>query len=396
MSAPPRRGACPSLAAPMPTGDGLLLRIAPPAEGWRPAAVARLAEAAGRFGNGVLEVTSHGKLQARGFAPETVSSFATVLAEAGLAEGPPAVSAGPLAGEDPGEAADPRPLAAAISPALPPLAPKVAVVVDGGGALHLDALAADLRLRAAGGGCWHLSAGPEWLGLVSDAAAAEATLILLRRLSARGPEARMRNLLAAEGAAPLRHALDGLLRAAPPPPPVPPAEPIGLHPLRTGLALGVAGPFGTIRATALAGFARAAAAARALRPAPGRALLVLGLSPAEAEGLQKAAAGLGLVTRASDPRRRIAACPGAPACGGAEAATRPLAEALAVRPALLPEGGVLHVSGCAKGCAHPGAAALTLVGRAGAFGLVCGGTARSAPDLILPPGEVPDALERSA
>ena len=45
---------------------------------------------------------------------------------------------------------------------------------------------------------------------------------------------------------------------------------------------------------------------------------------------------------------RVIACTGAPGCLQAHAATRPLARALAPK---LTE--TLHVSGCAKGCAHP-------------------------------------------
>jgi precorrin-3B synthase len=36
----------------------------------------------------------------------------------------------------------------------------------------------------------------------------------------------------------------------------------------------------------------------------------------------------------------------------------------------LPETITLHVSGCAKGCAHPKAAAITLVGQNGRYALV--------------------------
>ncbi len=52
-------------------------------------------------------------------------------------------------------------------------------------------------------------------------------------------------------------------------------------------------------------------------------------------------------------------------------AWRPLA-----RPGL-----TLHVSGCAKGCAHAGPAALTLVGRDGRYDLVRNGRAGDAPTL---------------
>jgi precorrin-3B synthase len=39
----------------------------------------------------------------------------------------------------------------------------------------------------------------------------------------------------------------------------------------------------------------------------------------------------------------------------------------------------LHISGCAKGCAHPGATALTLVGGENGAGLVVDGTAKALP-----------------
>lgn len=64
MSTP--RGACPTLHEPMLTGDGLLVRLSPAGTGWRPAELSVLAEAAARFGSGMLEVTSRGNLQIRG------------------------------------------------------------------------------------------------------------------------------------------------------------------------------------------------------------------------------------------------------------------------------------------------------------------------------------------
>jgi precorrin-3B synthase len=52
----------------------------------------------------------------------------------------------------------------------------------------------------------------------------------------------------------------------------------------------------------------------------------------------------------ADPLRRVFACTGAPGCLQAHQPTRDLARALAP---LVPKGAVLHVSGCAKGCALP-------------------------------------------
>jgi precorrin-3B synthase len=74
----------------------------------------------------------------------------------------------------------------------------------------------------------------------------------------------------------------------------------------------------------------------------------------------------------------VVACTGAPSCPEAHAQTRRLAAALA------PHIGAdqrLHVSGCAKGCAHPGPSWVTLVGTINGFDLVRQGTTRDPPAL---------------
>ena len=81
-----------------------------------------------------------------------------------------------------------------------------------------------------------------------------------------------------------------------------------------------------------------------------------------------------LITRPDDPMLRVLACTGAPGCLQAHAATRDLARALA--PHLTQ---TLHVSGCAKGCAHPGAAPLTLTATPAGFNLIRDGSASGAP-----------------
>ncbi len=107
-----------------------------------------------------------------------------------------------------------------------------------------------------------------------------------------------------------------------------------------------------------------------LRITPWRMILV--------EGAKKAPDLPGLITRADDPMLKVIACTGAPGCPQALIATRPLARALS---SSLPKGTLLHIAGCAKGCAHPGPAALTLVGcPGGTLGLIRSGTAASHPD----------------
>jgi sulfite reductase beta subunit-like hemoprotein len=89
-----------------------------------------------------------------------------------------------------------------------------------------------------------------------------------------------------------------------------------------------------------------------------------------------AAHDLGLILDLADPRRRVAACVGAPACASASTDVRIAAEQFAP---LVGEGSFLHVSGCAKGCAHPRPAPVTLVGRDGLYDLVRNGGPSDTP-----------------
>jgi precorrin-3B synthase len=110
--------------------------------------------------------------------------------------------------------------------------------------------------------------------------------------------------------------------------------------------------------------------AAGLRLTPWRMILI--------EGLREMPAHDGIVADAGDPLLRIAACTGAPACEAAHAETRALAAALAPH---LPAAARLHVSGCAKGCAHRGLSDVTLVATADGFDLIRKGTTRDAPTL---------------
>jgi precorrin-3B synthase len=160
----------------------------------------------------------------------------------------------------------------------------------------------------------------------------------------------------------------------------PPRSPIGAFKLSKSHALGIGLPFGSMPAQNLIDLAARAShlGATEIRLAPSRALLFLSLSPSVCSMLLDTAAALGFVTAPIDPRTRIAACPGTPACASGRIATRAIAEAIAAQSAdLLDASLTLHISGCAKGCAHPGAAALTLVGDENGAGLVVDGTAKA-------------------
>ncbi|TPO07551.1 precorrin-3B synthase [Mesorhizobium sp. B1-1-5] len=446
MNAFSRRGACPALSAPMQTGDGLLVRLNPVAGGISPKSLIGLGESALRHGNGIMEVTARGSLQIRGLTAESARLLADEVDALGIEvrTGVP-VETGPLAGIDPEENADPRPVAERIRAAIeeagltPRLGPKVSVVVDGGGQLTMDALTADLRLkavRAAAGIWWSVSIAGDGrsakpLAAVDENAARDIAVAALRMVAEKGREAHTRDLSERQrdslagwhSFAPLSVLPDispsrgeiGSSRAGSPLSALeigesrgdkaisplegemsgrteggaveqqPTRSPIGTFTLTHTHALGIALPYGSMPAQNLIDLATQALhlGATEIRLAPGRALLFLGLSAPSS--LQSSATALGFVTDPADPRTRIAACPGTPACASGRIATRAVAETIAKESAdLLDASLTLHISGCAKGCAHPGTTALTLVGDENGAGLVVDGTAKTLPAAYRP------------
>ncbi|QKD03275.1 precorrin-3B synthase [Mesorhizobium loti] len=443
MNAFSRRGACPALSAPMQTGDGLLVRLNPVAGGLSPKLLIGLAESALRHGNGIMEVTARGSLQIRGLTAERTALLAAEVDALGIAVriGVP-VETGPLAGIDPQEIADPWPLAERIRVAIEEaglttrLGPKVSVIVDGGGQLTMDAVTADIRLkamRADAGVLWTVSVAVDGqrakrLATVEDDAARDITVAALRMVAEKGRDAHGRDLSERQLASLAGWLLTGLREAPPsvlpdisptrgeiglsspaspitnvaegaPAPKLPISPPvgemsgrteggaversrppIGLFDLNTGHALGIGLPFGSMPAQNLIDLASQASelGTSEIRLAPGRALLFLGQPSAANHPLQTTAATLGFVTSPTDPRTRIAACPGTPACASGHIATRDIAETIAAENADILDF-TLHISGCAKGCAHPGPAALTIVGGENGAGLVVNATAKALP-----------------
>jgi precorrin-3B synthase len=414
MNAPFRRGACPALSAPMPTGDGLLVRLSP-AGTIALDALAGLCTEARSHGNGIVEVTARGSIQVRGLTRASAPAFARAVATLGIdGDGHVPVITDPLAGLAPDAALDVYALAAALRDALAATAwaaginPKVSVVIDAGATLHLDAMAADVRLRA-GLGCdgphLHLALGGDAatavpIGWVAPEHAVETVTRLLAAIAARGRAARARDIVRGERMSALRVAAAEFLTDAPPPPARTRAEPIDTHRLHGGLvAYGVGLAFGHTDADALGQLIDAAkiVEARGIRAAPGRALLIVGVAPAMAPVLSAAADRLGFIVRPADPRRHIAACPGMPLCASAQAPTRTLGPAVATAAASLLDGSLtIHLSGCAKGCAHARAAALTMVGERGGCGVVVNGSACDRTLGSIPSDALPSCLARLA
>ena len=407
-----RRGVCPGLSAPLPTGDGLLVRMRPigpvalaPFEG--------LCALAAAHGNGIIEITARGSIQVRGLTATSAPRFAAEVAALGIAveDGVP-VRLNPLAGlaeeivDLTASAADLRCVLAHRALAAR-LSPKISVVLDGGGAVDMDVLTADVRVRAAcsqddavlqvGVGGDAASVVP--LGCVAITDGTETAVRLLDVLANRGRSARARDIVMTEGVGPFHSVVaDLLLGDVTPQIEVRRTDALGVHGLRNGSsAYGIGLTFGHAAASSLHALIEVAerAGASALIPAPSRVLIAVGLPSSDgASEFAAQAERLGFIVRADDPRRRVIACAGAPLCASGHIATRALAPLIA--EALHGKLGTIHLSGCAKGCAHPQKAALTIVGSVAGCALIANGSVRDTPFTAVAAEELSAAIAKFA
>jgi len=202
------RGACPTLATPLQTGDGLLARIVSN----EPIAVEKLrvlCDAAEAHGNGIIEITQRGSLQVRGLTAASAPNFSAIVKSFGIGtDNTPPLLTSPLLSLDAGESFDSTPLVAQLRTALRAdrpdfqgLGPKVSVLVDGGGNLHLDSLSADIRVEATSNFLYELSLAGDaqsasFVGYVSMNRVVACVEDLLRLIASWGPTARARDVVA--------------------------------------------------------------------------------------------------------------------------------------------------------------------------------------------------------
>jgi precorrin isomerase/sulfite reductase beta subunit-like hemoprotein len=394
MSAPRVRGWCPSLHEPMDAADGLIVRVKPYVRGLSAPELRRIAETAELFGSGRVELTRRGGLQVRGLEAAGAAAFAERVVQAGLASADPAVERRRNLLVDPAGGAGLKALAAAVEAwlerdqALAPLPAKFSFGFAPGPAFDADILALgdEGRILLVGGGL-----------AVSAPAPFEAIQRLTHAfldLAARQSTAprRMKALLAAIGADALLAEI-GLSAAAmrQSVEPVAPAVGVGAH----GVVLGVA--FGELSAGALRRVADMAErfGDGSIALGPGRTIWFAGVASGSAPSLLAEAEGDGFLIRPDDRALRLHACVGRAGC----ARTRSDVRADAWRLAHLAPSGGLHVSGCAKGCAHPTAAAVTLVARPerGCYDLILNGAPQDAPaETNLPLDEIAERLSMTA
>jgi precorrin-3B synthase len=406
------KGWCPSAHRPMESGDGLLIRARPTHARLASKQLRAVAEISASCGNGRVDLTQRSQLQLRGLTPSTLDEARRRLQAHELYH--PArdslvdILQGGYMGLGAPSAFDANALALALShvrendAALRALPPKFLISIDTRGVTLADAQA-DIRIEAidAARAAICVAGAPDRGAIVAAEDAPETARKLMRAFMALRAERplqlrRMRHVVSALGLDPvLREA--GLdmqpykWRA-----PVSPRSAFGAREEAGFAFVGVAAPFGRWRAHELAALADLAESHGdgVLAPTHWRLFMIGAYDLRAAQRMLQAARALDLIVSADDPRLAVVACPGAPECPQARGETRtalarlaPLAQKLAGK-----DGVGLHISGCAKGCARPGAAPVTFVANEGRFDLVDNGGASDAP---VSRGLDIDAVERA-
>lgn len=368
MSAVAIKGWCPGALRPMLSGDGLVVRVRPHGGRLDARQAAGVADLAERYGNGLIDVTSRANLQIRGVGDESHRPLLGELAQLGLldedgeTESRRNILVTPFWDVDDETCSLAAELERALANSALGLPTKFGFAVDDGRRRVLAGASADIRIeRDRAGGLIVRADGAKLGRSVARGEAVTVALALAQWFvtsgSAKGGRGRMAAEIGAGATLPeaLRgHAEPASVIAAPHP---------GLYP--QGAMVGVA--FGQVSHAALS---QLATCAPALRMTPWRMLLV--------EEMREMPRSADFITEADDPTLRVIACSGAPRCPEARADTRALAAALAPQIAADAR---LHVSGCAKGCAHSGSASITLVATREGFDLIRCGSTRDTPVL---------------
>ncbi|MFO1162490.1 MAG: precorrin-3B synthase, partial [Reyranellaceae bacterium] len=204
------KGWCPGALRPMPSGDGLIVRIRPFCGALTLDQACGLADLAQRLGNGHIDLTRRANLQIRGLDEADLTELHAGLDALGLidpdveTEATRNLMVGPLAGLDT-STIDVRTLAREVAerlvadPRFRLLSPKFGVLVDGGGPLSIAGERADIALLALDWSTVALGVdttdGTRWLGEAPmKQAATVATAAIHAVLDVAGERRRVRNL----------------------------------------------------------------------------------------------------------------------------------------------------------------------------------------------------------
>jgi precorrin-3B synthase len=358
MSTPEIKGYCPGALRPMMSGDGLVVRIRPLNGHLSHAQTQGIAALSQCYGNGIIDLSSRANVQLRGVTPDSHAPLIEGLRALSLIDSSEATESRRNVLVTPfwqtGD--ETEALATALTDALgqpdaPAIPHKFGFAIDAGPKPVLQTASADIRLERDENAGLILVADGMATGkpVKAEESIDEAIALAQWFMRTRTDQTRMAKLFKDGTPPPAGFTTERQTQTYVPAP----------GPTPQGMLAGIA--FGQIKAGAFSTFGD-------IRLTPWRMILL--------EGIQNPPKLDGLITDPTDPLLRITACTGAPECSQGLNQTRPIARILA--PHLKPSQ-TLHISGCAKGCAHPKAAPLTLTATQSGFDFIRNGRAADTP-----------------
>ncbi|WP_406299217.1 cobalamin biosynthesis protein CobG [Embleya sp. NBC_00888] len=413
-----RDDACPGVVDASPADDGLIARVRLPGGRLTPAQLHELAELAGRFGTGSIDLTARANIQLRGLAEADLPALAEAVTAAGLMPSRSHdrvrnILAGPLAGRDPNALLDADAVLTAVdhalcaAPDLSALSGRFLIGIDDGG-IPIASARHDLDLVAPARDTFALHAAGHdttWRFAPADAPAAivhAARAFLAARADTGAWHIRelpsgAARFAAALGAAPFPRPTGGPAAAGPSP--AGPHRrsgsrpPIGVLPQSDGrFAVGALVPLGRLTRRHLSALVGLRAE---LRITGTRGVVIRDMTDPAATSAALEAAGL--PCDPASPWRGVTACSGLGACRRAladvrtEATRHALGRSLigaaladttpmdADRPAADRPGALgradTHWVGCARACGKPAGATLVVAREDGTYETVPPGRA---------------------
>ena len=123
-----------------------------------------------------------------------------------------------------------------------------------------------------------------------------------------------------------------------------------------------------------------------IRITPWRALIIPTKDFKAADKITQSLQAIGVITAREDPRNLIIACPGSSGCLQANGPTHEVASQLLAKLNTAPSRPrpYVHISGCKKGCANPGASPITVTLQDDHMAIIHNGSAHDAPHYCAP------------
>ena len=357
---PPRKGWCPTALKPMASGDGLIVRLRPKFGRLTANELLSIIDISENYGNGLLDFTNRANLQIRGVGEDQLTSITEALYEKSLIDDRIEKFGGRnliLAPDwlDGGQTENfAREFYDALNE-LPELPSKFGFSIDIGADSLLGQVSSDIRLERSNiNGLVVRADGSAFGRKVSSKNAITAMFDMAKWFVKTDGFASGR----------MAHHLEKihLPKSWQTTPPVGIPRNLSVDKIKVGVFLGI--PFGQMTTKALRDLVDETKS-KAVRLTPWRSILL--------EGEDFAKSG-NFTFRTLNKSPALDACPGAPSCASASVETRELAVTLAHKT-LKP----LHVSGCAKGCARPKSAPVTVTGNNGKYDLIINGCAWDQP-----------------